>query len=317
MSVTTAARAAVSAWTLSLHEALRSRSQLSVTIHTAAPQPHEDLDQSGSLTVEVDDGADLASLARVLETWLETNPEPLAVQVAAPDGTAAVVSGGQAGTISELIKPLTQPQTRPPARPAAAPNPVEPSSFWASAGSLAHFSDDGGDIPNIVEADEIPVTIYLSDGRIHKEVETAVGDLLAEVGLEITHRDNARRGSWFRQMRAGVRKAAGSRVAQDTAAMAAHAVETRTVLAQDAAYTAMLLQNLGPVLTSLQPTKDAVLRVGAVLIVKVDWAVTVYQLTPAQQLKLDHEVQLARSPHEVVAALGIQAVQQAQPPAIT
>ena len=66
---------------------------------------------------------------------------------------------------------------------------------------------------------------------------------------------------------------------------------------------ARLLQNLGPVIGSLQPTKDAVLRVGALLIVKVDWTVSVFQLTAAQQARLDHHPQLASTPHESVAAL--------------
>ena len=40
-----------------------------------------------------------------------------------------------------------------------------------------------------------------------------------------------------------------------------------------------MLQNLGPVIEALQPTKDAVLRVGALLIVKVDWTIVVHRLT--------------------------------------
>ncbi|MFN2496161.1 MAG: hypothetical protein ABR608_09690 [Pseudonocardiaceae bacterium] len=64
-----------------------------------------------------------------------------------------------------------------------------------------------------------------------------------------------------------------------------------------------MLQNLGPVLAALQPTKDAVIRAGALLIVKVDWIVAVHQLTPAQQLQLDHQPQLAQSPHDILFAL--------------
>jgi hypothetical protein len=64
-----------------------------------------------------------------------------------------------------------------------------------------------------------------------------------------------------------------------------------------------MMQNLGPVIGSLQPTKDAVIRVGALLIVKVDWAVAVHQLTAAQQLQLDHQPQLAASPRQILAVL--------------
>lgn len=101
------------------------------------------------------------------------------------------------------------------------------------------------------------------------------------------------------------------RIRRRVAATAAHAIDTRLVLAQDAAVAATLLQNLGPVIVSLQPTKDAVIRVGALLIVKVDWVVTVSQLTAAQQLELDHRPALATSPGEIIAALNVESAQNA------
>lgn len=64
-----------------------------------------------------------------------------------------------------------------------------------------------------------------------------------------------------------------------------------------------MMQNLGPVLDALQTTKDAVIRAGALLIVKVDGVVVVHQLTAEQQLMLDHQPQLAQSPHDILAAL--------------
>jgi hypothetical protein len=67
--------------------------------------------------------------------------------------------------------------------------------------------------------------------------------------------------------------------------------------------TATLAQSVSTVLTSLQPTKDAVVRLGAVLIVKVDWAVTVHQLTAAQQAVLDLRPELQAAPHQIMEAL--------------
>jgi hypothetical protein len=46
-----------------------------------------------------------------------------------------------------------------------------------------------------------------------------------------------------------------------------------------------------------------VIRVGALLIVKVEWAVAVHQLTATQQLLLVHQPQLLTSPHDILAAL--------------
>ena len=105
-------------------------------------------------------------------------------------------------------------------------------------------------------------------------------------------------------MQATAKVALNSETAQNVALTAVHAADARPVLAQDATITATLLANLGPVIGSLQPTKDAVIRVGALLIVKVDWVVHVIQLTAAQQALLDHQPQLSSDPHEIVAALG-------------
>jgi DNA-binding response OmpR family regulator len=148
-----------------------------------------------------------------------------------------------------------------------------------------------------------PVTIYLSDGSVHRQVQEAVEELLNQAGAEIVDRAAPVLGSWFRRMRASTRAAATSPAARDAAAVAAHALDSRLVLAQDATVTATMMQNLGPVLGSLQPTKDAVIRVGALLIVKVEWTVAVHQLTAAQQLLLDHQPQLLTSPHLILAAL--------------
>jgi hypothetical protein len=152
-------------------------------------------------------------------------------------------------------------------------------------------------------ASTLPVTIYLSDGTSHARVEQAVEELLATAGLRIIDRAEPVIGSWFRRMTARAQRGLQSQMAQDAVLTGVHAADSRLVLAQDAEVTARLLQNLAPVIGSLQPTKDAVLRVGALLIVKVDWTVSVFQLTAAQQARLDHHPQLASTPREIVAAL--------------
>lgn len=181
---------------------------------------------------------------------------------------------------------------------------VERSEPEASPG--ASDSDD-----EAISIQAIPVSIYLADERIHEQVEQAVADLLARAGLWVDSRDDPVIGSWFRRMRAGVVRALHTGMVNDAARIAAHAADTRLVLAQDAAVTATLLQNLGPVIASLQPTKDAVVRIGAVLIVKVDWVVTVCQLTAAQQLDLDHRPDLALAPSGIIAALKAEPVREA------
>ncbi|GAB2883931.1 Rho termination factor N-terminal domain-containing protein [Streptomyces mayteni] len=149
----------------------------------------------------------------------------------------------------------------------------------------------------------LPVTIYISDEAAHREVESAVEEVLRSAGLRIVEREDPILGSWFRRMRAAVGRVARSEVVREGALTAAHVADTRLVLAQDATITSTMLLNLGPVITALQPTKDAVLRIGALLIVKVDWTVSVFQLTAAQQAVLDHQPKLATSPQDVIKAL--------------
>jgi uncharacterized protein YegL len=118
-------------------------------------------------------------------------------------------------------------------------------------------------LPSDRDESTMPVTIYLSEEWIHGQVEAAVDELLGTVGFVIEDREEPVTGSWFRRMRATATEVARSPVAREAALTTAHAADVRLVLAQDAAFTATLLQNLGPVIGALQPTKDAVLRVGA------------------------------------------------------
>lgn len=165
------------------------------------------------------------------------------------------------------------------------------------AAGLYEDQTDGG------QQVELSISIHVSDETISGQVQTAVEGLLETADLEISYRGTPIWGSWVRLMRAKFRGAIESPVGREIAMTAAHAAEARFALAQDAAVTATMMQNLGPVIGSLQPTRDAVIRVGALLIVKVDWVVSVFQLTAAQQFELDHHPALASSPKEIIAAL--------------
>ncbi|MEU2624610.1 hypothetical protein ABZ642_41975 [Streptomyces sp. NPDC007157] len=155
------------------------------------------------------------------------------------------------------------------------------------------------------EASPLPVTIYLSDEAPHREVQAAVEELLATAGLTVLDREDPVIGSWFRRMRATLSRALWSQAVREGVLTAAHIADARLTQEKDAAITATMMQNVGPLLASLQPTKDAVVRIGAVLIVKVDWEVRVLQLTAPQQAILDHQPQLATTPRDVIGALGL------------
>lgn len=149
----------------------------------------------------------------------------------------------------------------------------------------------------------MPVSIYLSDETIREQVETAVDRWLITADVSIDTRADPVVGSWFRRMQASAKRVITSPAAREALLTAAHVADSHLVQTQDAYITATLLQNVGPVLQALQPTKDAVVRAGALLIVKLDWVVQVHQLTAAQQAMLDHRSQLAASPKEIISAL--------------
>jgi len=146
----------------------------------------------------------------------------------------------------------------------------------------------------VVAAGIVRVSIYLADEGIHDSVETAVEQWLATANVSIDRRDQPVIGSWFRRVEASVKRPAKTPAGR----------EASPAGASEASVTAILLPSVGPVLQALQPTKDAVVRAGALLIVKVDWVVHVYLLTAVQQTILDHHrPQLAASPAEIIAAL--------------
>jgi hypothetical protein len=149
----------------------------------------------------------------------------------------------------------------------------------------------------------ISISIYLGDEDIHAQVEAAVEQWLTTANVSIDTRGEPVIGSWFRSFVASLKVAVKTPAGREALLTATHIADSRLVQAQDAHVTSTLLQNVGPVLQALQPTKDAVVRGGALLIVKVDWVVQVYQLTAAQQAILDHLPHLATSPTEIMTAL--------------
>jgi hypothetical protein len=156
----------------------------------------------------------------------------------------------------------------------------------------------------------LPVSIYLADAGIHYPVQAAATRVLAAAGLRIHSADDPVLGSWFRHLRAAVDNTPYSPAARGGTLTAARTRATPSsrpgqALAQDAVITMALLENADAVIAALQPTRDAVVRLGAVLIVKTNGIPVVTQLTPGQQARLDRDPRLAAAPREISAALGL------------
>jgi anti-anti-sigma factor len=140
--------------------------------------------------------------------------------------------------------------------------------------------------PAAAEAPALPVTIYLSAADGHESVEFSVEHLLVAAGWRIGRRDQPVTGSWFRRLHA----VAGPRAAY------------RGPL-PDPELASRLTGGLAPVVQSLQAYDEALLRVGPVLIVRVDGTVTVLELSAVQQASLDQHSWLASSPSDALRAV--------------
>lgn len=150
-----------------------------------------------------------------------------------------------------------------------------------------------------------PLDIYLSDGADHAQVELAIEAWVATAGLEVLSRDDPVIGSWRRRLWVRPKVAGRSQLSQEIADATRLAIELKTYRAWDAQVTGTLLAQTAPLVTSLQSTKDAVVRLGSILLVKVEWSLYITQLTASQQLKLSHQPGLLQSPAEILAYLEI------------
>jgi hypothetical protein len=205
------------------------------------------------------------------------HPPVMAVTSNLPDAGRRRAGDAEAGP-EEPPTADSEKGQRPPATPSSASDSAIPSASVVQRGAAQAAG----------ESSLFPVTIYLSEAADHEQVQSAVERLLAEAGLRIDSRDDPVVGSWFLRMRAVSGKP-----------------DAHPDPAQDPRITADLMQNLPSIIQSLQPFKEAVIRLGAVLIVKVDQAVAVHQLTGAQQAALGYDPQLAATPHAALAALKI------------
>lgn len=173
----------------------------------------------------------------------------------------------------------------------------------------AQLVDHASGVGTLVGTWVVPVSIYLGDGTGHDAVENAVVNALEASGLVLLDGEDPIVGSWFRRLRAKAAEFERS----ELGATAAHAAEIHLVTARDAEVTARLMEHLAPVIESLRPERNTALRIGALLIVKVEGELTVLQLTPAQQYRLNHEPHLVQQPRALLHALATRQDHRAEP----
>lgn len=168
-----------------------------------------------------------------------------------------------------------------------------------------------------LEADErdfpvavsFPVSIYLGDETGHDRVRQAVEELLSSAGMEVIERDDPVLGSWWQRMRATLGRAASTPAGEEVLTTAGQAADIKLVLRPEAEIAALWMVNLAPLIASLEHTKDAVIYLGMVLIVKNDEALSVNRLSTRQQFILNHSPHLLAAPDRILASLGLAAAE--------
>lgn len=150
-------------------------------------------------------------------------------------------------------------------------SPLESRLVWL----FACFGNRGGDrgvVLGGLELTTFPITIYLSDGSAHEQVEAAVEQFLTAAGGHIEHRHDPVLGLWFRRMRARITgrvvhsPLAGKRLSWQRMLRNHVSSWLKMPLSPQPCY-----RTSDRFLAALQSTKDAVIRAGALLIVKVDF----------------------------------------------
>jgi hypothetical protein len=301
---------------------LRSEPKLwrAVVMREPRPEPGELRPAAATLMATLSSAATITAFASVITAFLNQRRD-IKIRITSAGRTVELTSGSKASDVEAFVQAGSVSGVNNVVSGSLSGPVIQAGDIYGGmrlrVPSVAVDDDPPRPAPERAESSMLPVTIYLSDEGSHERVEAAVEQVLAAVGLRIESRDDPILGSWFRRMWATAAAKLRTPSGREAVLVAAHAAETRLVLAPDADVTAKLLQSVGPVITSLESTENAVVRLGNVLIVKADGVVAVSQLTPAQQFLLNHQPELACSPHKILAALKDTAIEGGDcPPAL-
>ena len=149
----------------------------------------------------------------------------------------------------------------------------------------------------------VPVTIYLSDGEAHHEVQSVVTDLLSQFGFEVVNVLPPVRGSWYRAFVARLRHAATSDELADRLQRVERGIELHLLHKKQAEIDSLQGEAVAKLLTALESTPSALIQIGSVLLVKVDGVPAVRNLTQQELIYLERNPSLLRNPAAILDAL--------------
>jgi hypothetical protein len=149
----------------------------------------------------------------------------------------------------------------------------------------------------------VPVTVYLSDGDAHRDVQNAMSDLLSQFGLEVVTALPSLEGSWYRAFVTRLRNAETSDELADRLQRVERGIELHLLHKKQAEIDSLQGEAVAKLLTALESTPSALIQIGSVLLVKVDGIPVVRNLTQQELTYLERNPSLLRNPAAILDAL--------------
>lgn len=154
-----------------------------------------------------------------------------------------------------------------------------------------------------LDAEVLPVMVYLVDAAPAAGVEKALENALAAFGGAVVLREPPVVRSWFRRMGVRFHHAAGSDAVRRLGRELDRAVELRAVDEVQAKVDASQGEAVAKLLTALVTTPTALIQIGSVLLVKVNGTPVVRNLTQTELVYLQRNPDTVRDPAACLDAL--------------
>jgi hypothetical protein len=149
----------------------------------------------------------------------------------------------------------------------------------------------------------IEVSVYLGEGGGHGEVESALTQLLAEVDMETYDHEPPVVGSWYRRFWARTRVGTAHLSAEQIAAEVERKIRIEVFDKAQASIDNQQATGAAALIAALQGETHACIRVGSLLVLKVDGRILVNTLTQYQLAWLERNQMLLRDPAGLLSEL--------------
>jgi hypothetical protein len=148
-----------------------------------------------------------------------------------------------------------------------------------------------------------PVTIYLDDASGSSRVEQAVRELAAAFEAEAVDWEPAIRGSWFRKLFLRGKELANTQIAQEIGSEVRRAVELHGLHLAQAEVDEKKAAAVSNLIQALPEQGNAAIMIGSILLLKVEGALVVRELTQKELAHLERNPALFKEPTALLAAL--------------